>query len=168
MAKRRVTMPAVAFTLGILFLAGLSSQASAAVLFGCTVSAGGINFGTYNPLNGAGDAATGAWSVTCTATGSGSAAVAGTLSLSTGSSGRYTPRTLRSGANILNYNIYLTPSYAQILGDGSAGTYAPSDSGNVVAGQVYLVTGSMYGYIPALQDVAPGAYSDSIVITVSY
>jgi spore coat protein U-like protein len=147
---------------------GCAWQARAAVVFSCTVSATGVNFGAYNPLNATADAATGTWSVVCTATGSGSATVTGTLSLSTGGSGTYSSRRMRSGVNALNYNIYLTPSYTQIFGDGSAGTFAPSQSGTVVAGQVYEVNGSMYGLLPAGQDVAPGAYSDTIVVTVVY
>ena len=146
----------------------LAPLAHAAVSFTCSVSAAGINFGVYNPLSGSGDAATGSWTVTCTATGNGSATVAGTLTLSTGSSGRFSTRTMKSGSNILNYNIYLTPSYAQIIGDGTQGTYAPSDSGTVTAGQVYQVVGYMYGLVPAAQDVAPGSYSDTIVVTVTY
>jgi spore coat protein U-like protein len=146
----------------------LSPPAGAVVTFTCTVAASGIAFGTYNPLNAAGDAAVGSWTVTCNAVGNGSATVAGTLTLSTGLSGTYANRTMKSGANALRYNIYLTPSYTQVIGDGSAGTYAPSDSGTVTAGQVYQVTGSMYGYMPPLQDVAPGSYSDSIVVTVTY
>lgn len=142
--------------------------AQAAVTFTCTVAATGIAFGTYNPLNATGDSAVGSWTVTCNAIGSGSATVAGTLTLSAGSSGTYAARTLKSGANSLRYNIYLTPSYAQIIGDGSAGTYAPSDSGTVTAGQVYQVAGNMYGYMPPLQDVAPGSYTDSIFVTVTY
>jgi spore coat protein U-like protein len=142
--------------------------AHAAVTFTCTVAASGIAFGTYNPLNTTGDSAVGSWTVTCNAIGSGSATVAGTLTLSTGSSGTYANRTLKSGINSLRYNIYLTPSYAQVIGDGSAGTYAPSDSGTVTAGQVYQVAGNMYGYMPPLQDVPPGSYADSIIVTVTY
>jgi spore coat protein U-like protein len=143
-------------------------DARAAVSFTCTVSATGIAFGNYNPLNSIGDSAVGSWTVICNAIGSGSATVAGTLTLSTGSSGSYANRTMKSGTNTLQYNIYLTPSHAQIIGDGSAGTFAPSDSGTVTAGQVYQVTGSMYGFMPPLQDVSPGSYTDTIVVTVTY
>jgi spore coat protein U-like protein len=142
--------------------------AQGAVTFTCTVSATGIAFGNYNPLSPGGDSAAGSWTVTCNAVGSGSATVAGTLTLSTGSSGSYAARTMKSGANILQYNIYLTPSYTQVIGDGSAGTYALSDSGTVTAGQVYQVVGSMYGFLPPSQDVAAGSYSDMIVVTVTY
>lgn len=149
-------------------LQGLGCGAQAAVTFTCTVAASSLAFGTYNPLSPAGEAAVGSWSVTCNAIGSGSATVSGTLSLSTGSSGRYATRTMKSGTNALQYNIYLTPAYTQIFGDGTAGTYAPSDSGTVTAGQVYQVTGNMYGFMPASQDVPAGSYLDAIVVTVTY
>jgi spore coat protein U-like protein len=152
---------------GCLLLAA-TSNAQAAVSFTCTVTASGIAFGTYNPLSASGDSAVGSWSVICTAVGSGSATVAGTLTLSTGLSGRYAARTMKSGTNALQYNIYLTPSYTQIIGDGSAGTYAPSDSGTVTAGQIYQITGNMYGFMPPSQDVPAGTYTDSIVVTVTY
>jgi spore coat protein U-like protein len=143
-------------------------NAKAAVTFTCTVSATGIAFGNYNPLSPVGDSATGTWSVSCNAIGSGSATVSGTLTLSTGSSGSYVARTMMSGTHALQYNIYLTPSYTQVMGNGSAGTYAPSESGTVTAGQIYQITGYMYGYMPPSQDVPAGSYADSIVVTVTY
>ncbi|MEA3142071.1 MAG: hypothetical protein QOK23_4240 [Gammaproteobacteria bacterium] len=143
-------------------------SAHAAVTFTCTVSATGIAFGNYNPLTAGGDSAVGSWTVNCNAIGSGSATVAGTLTLSKGSSGSYATRTMKSGSQALQYNIYLTSSHTQVIGDGSAGTFAPSDSGTVTAGQVYQVTGFMYGFVPPLQDVPAGSYSDLIVVTVTY
>ena len=143
-------------------------SADAAVAFTCTVSASSIAFGAYNPLSTSGTSSVGSWSVTCNAMGSGSATVAGTLTLSTGLSGRYATRTMKSGTNALQYNVYLTPAYAQIVGDGSAGTYAPSDSGTVTSGQVYNVSGNWYGYMPPSQDVPAGSYADSLVVTVTY
>jgi spore coat protein U-like protein len=143
-------------------------QGQAAVTFACTVTATGVNFGVYNPLSTTADTATGTYLVTCTASGNGSATVSGTLSLSSGLSGKFATRTLVSGANILNYNIYMTPTYQQILGDGTAGTYQESASGTVTSGQVYQVGGSFYGQIPAGQEVPPGGYSDTIVVTVAY
>jgi spore coat protein U-like protein len=119
-------------------------------------------------LSGVGNAATGTVTVTCTATGTGSTTVSGTLSLSTGDSGSYTTRYMLSGANRLDYNIYATPAYTQIIGNGSAGTYAPSESGTVVAGQIYQVSLPLYGFAPASQNVAPGSYTDTIVATVTY
>jgi spore coat protein U-like protein len=159
------------FIVVLSLVGGLLAQtpnARAAVTFTCTVSATAIAFGNYNPLSPTGDSAVGSWTVTCNAIGSGTATVAGTLTLSTGFSGSYAARTMKFGTNALRYNIYLTPAYAQVIGDGSAGTYAPSDSGTVTAGQVYQVTGNMYGLMPPLQDVPAGSYVDAIVVTVTY
>jgi len=157
----------IAFAAAALLFASMPT-ADAGVTFTCTVTATGIAFGTYNPLNPSGDSAAGSWTVTCNAIGSGSATVAGTLTLSTGSSGTYGARTMKSGTNALRYNIYVTPSYTQVIGDGSAGTFALSDSGTVTAGQVYQITGNMYGFMPASQDVPAGSYMDVIVVTVTY
>jgi spore coat protein U-like protein len=143
-------------------------EARAAVIFTCTVSATGIAFGNYNPLSPTGDSAVGSWTVICNAIGSGSATVSGTLTLSTGLSGTYAARAMKSGINALQYNIFLTPSYTQVIGDGSAGTVALSDSGTVTAGQVYQITGSMYGFMPPSQEVPAGSYADFIIVTVTY
>jgi spore coat protein U-like protein len=157
-----------AFILLAAYLLTPFPNAQAAVTFTCTVNATGIAFGNYNPLSPAGDSSVGSWTVTCNAIGSGSATVAGTLTLSTGSSGSYAGRTMKSGTRALQYNIYATPSHSQVIGDGSAGTLALSDSGTVTAGQVYQITGSMYGFMPPSQDVPAGTYTDSIVVTVTY
>jgi spore coat protein U-like protein len=157
-----------AFILLAAYLLAPFPNARAAVTFTCTVNATGIVFGNYNPLSPTGDSSVGSWTVTCNAIGSGSATVAGTLTLSTGSSGSYASRTLKSGTHALQYNIYASPSHTQVIGDGSAGTFALSDSGTVTAGQVYQITGSMYGFMPPSQDVPAGGYSDSIIVTVTY
>jgi spore coat protein U-like protein len=158
--------------LQIVFGCGLAlaawQPACAAVTFSCTVSASSLAFGVYPAYSASPVATTGTFMVTCTATGTGSATVAGTLSLSTGSSGQFATRTMRAGTGVLDYNIYVTPAYGQIFGDGTAGTYQLSESGTITAGQVYQVGGSMYGLVPARQDVAPGSYVDTIVMTVVY
>ena len=142
--------------------------ASATITFSCTVAASALAVGVYPANSAAPIAATGTFTVTCTATGTGSATVSGTLSLSTGSSGKFATRTMLAGTGVLDYNIYVSPAYSQIFGDGTAGTYQLSESGTVTAGQVYQVGGALYGLIPARQDVAPGSYVDTIVMTVVY
>jgi len=133
------------------------------------VSAGGIAFGIYNPLNAVADASTGALRVTCTGSGTGSATVTVNLTLSTGMSGKYSTREMFSGANTLNYNIYWSTAYAQIMGDGTGGSFAGTAGPFVVpAGGSNFATGTMYGLIPASQDVVPGGYSDVITVTVTY
>jgi spore coat protein U-like protein len=143
--------------------------ARAVTTVNCTVSATGIAFGIYNPLSAVADASTGTLRVTCTGTGTGSATVTVNLTLSTGMSGTFTPREMFSGTNILNYNIYWSTAYTQIMGDGTGGSFAGTAGPFVVpAGGSNFATGTMYGLIPASQDVAPGSYADVITVTVTY
>jgi spore coat protein U-like protein len=149
--------------------AGCMLPAAAATTVNCTVSAGGIAFGIYNPLSAAPNASTGTLRVTCNGSGSGSTNVTVNVSLSTGLSGNYTTRKMLSGSNALNYNIYWSAAYAQIMGDGSGGSFAGNAGPfTVFAGSSNYATGTMYGRIPASQDVAPGVYADTIVVTVTY
>jgi spore coat protein U-like protein len=146
-----------------------ASLAHAATTVDCTASAGGIAFGIYNPLNNLANASTGTLRVTCNGRGTGSANVTVSVSLSAGLSGSYATRKMFSGVNALNYNIYWSTAYNQIVGDGSGGSFAGSAGPFVVpAGGTNFATGTLYGLIPALQDVAPGSYNDVVTVTVTY
>ena len=152
-----------------LSLAGAAAFSHAATTVNCTASAGGIAFGVYNPLSAVANASTGTLRVTCSGSGTGSANVTVNVSLSTGLSGSYATRKMFSGANALNYNIYWSTAYNQIMGDGSGGSFGGTAGPFVVpAGGSNFATGTMYGLIPALQDVAPGSYSDVVTVTVTY
>lgn len=144
-------------------------DAAAATTINCTVTAGGLAFGIYNPLSATGDASTGALRVTCNGSGNGSTNVMVNLSLSTGMSGSYAVRKMYSGVNTLAYNIYWSSAYAQIMGDGSGGSFAGTAGPfTVIAGGSNYATGTMYGFIPAQQDVAAGSYADIVTVTVTY
>ncbi len=143
--------------------------AQAVTTVNCTVSAGGIAFGIYNPLSAVPDASTGTLRITCSGSGTGSANVTANLTLSTGMSGSFATRKMFSGANTLNYNIYWSTAYTQIMGDGTGGSFAGTAGPfNVPAGGSNFATGTMYGLIPASQDVVPGSYTDVITVTVTY
>lgn len=143
--------------------------ARAATRVACTASATGIAFGIYNPLSAVGDASTGTLRITCNGSGTGSANVTVNVTLSTGLSGSYATRKMFSGANALNYNIFWSTAYNQIVGDGSGGSFGGSAGPFVVpAGGSNFATGTFYGLIAASQDVAPGSYSDVITVTVTY
>jgi spore coat protein U-like protein len=63
-----------------------------------------------------------------------------------------------SGVNALNYNIFWSTGYNQIIGDGSGASVAGSVGPfRVAAGSSNVVTETFYGLIPASQDVAMGA-----------
>jgi spore coat protein U-like protein len=150
-------------------MALLASFAHAATVVNCTASAGGIAFGVYNPLSAVANASTGTLRVTCNGSGTGSANVTVNVTLSTGLSGSYATRKMFSGVNALNYNIYWSTAYNQIIGDGSGGSFGGSAGPfPVAAGGSQLVTGTFFGLIPTSQDVAPGSYSDVITVTVTY
>jgi spore coat protein U-like protein len=85
-----------------------------------------------------------------------------TVALSAGS-GSYASRALRSGPNVLNYNLYVDFPRLLIWGDGTPAT-------NLVNG---IGTGAtlhhtVYGRVPAGQNAAVGTYSDSIIVTVNF
>jgi spore coat protein U-like protein len=149
-------------------LLALGAPAALAVT-SCSVAASGVNFGIYNPLSGTPLNSTGTVTVTCTLLSGGATTVNLTAALSTGSSGNYTARTMLAGVNKLNYNLYWSTAYQQVWGDGTGGSFygvasVPLSPGN----PTQQVSGTMYGQISAGQDVAPGAYLDTIVVTVNY
>lgn len=127
----------------------------------CTASAGGVVFGTYTPLTPTALLASGSVAIACTGV-TGNNGI--TIDLSTGASGNYATRTL-VGASTLSYNLYLDAAYTQIWGNGTGGS---------VEGSVAVTNGhpnptlTVYGAVAAGQDPLPGAYSDSITVSVNY
>lgn len=121
----------------------------------------GVSFGSYDVLSASPRTATGTITYSCTT-------VAGvhlmTMNLSAGSSGTFANRTLKSGANVLNYNLYSTAANTQVWGDGTGTTYQfsvdPTDK------NAHSLT--VYGTIPAGQDVGVGSYIDTITVTMNF
>lgn len=120
----------------------------------CTVSAGGVAFGTYNPFGLQSLDSAGTINVNCTPSSS------YTLSLSTGG-GSYAQRQLSGSGAVLDYNLYTSASRTVIWGDGSGGT-------STVAGSGEDVNHTVYGSIPAQQNVKAGSYGDTIIVTVTF
>ena len=133
-------------------------------LCSCTVTTTGVNFGTYDPLSQVDDGSAGTVRVVCTLILSLSGSF--TVDLSTGASGSYSQRTLKKGASSLAYNLFADSAYSRIWGNGTGGSTQVSQSFTSLL--VVDRTITAYGRIPAGQNVAAGAYSDVIVITVTY
>jgi spore coat protein U-like protein len=137
-----------------------------AQLQSCSVSATAVNFGTYNPLSGTPNDATGTVTTSCQVLLAGLFA-SWTVALSTGSSGTYAGRQMNNAPGVLTYNLYTNAARTSIWGDGSAGTTLVSDN-------VFLIVGSntvnytLYGRLFAGQDQAAGSYSDTITVTLTY
>ena len=152
----------------LLLVATLAAPVAQAVV-SCTVSASGVNFGIYNPLSAAPLDSTGSVTVTCTLQSGGATTVNMIAKLSAGSSGSFAARTMVSGVQQLKYNLYWSNAYAQVWGDGTGGSfYGTATLALTAANPTQQANGTMYGQIPAAQDVGAGSYLDTIVVTVSY
>lgn len=132
----------------------LTALAPALAWANCGVSTSGVAFGAYDPFAAQHLDSAGTISVSC------DAPTAYTIALSTGS-GSFALRTLLSGAHQLGYNLYVDPARTIVWGDGSAST-------STVPGNDSGAVHTVYGRIPARQNVHIGSYSDSLVITVSF
>lgn len=149
--------------LSFLALLPLFALAPCADALTCTFgSITGVNFGAYDVFGASSVKATGTITYSCT-----NVNVAGqnmTMNLSTGVSGTFANRTLRVGANVLNYNLYTSAANNQVWGDGNGGTY------HYVINPVDTNSHSLtvYGTIPPGQDVGVGIYNDTITVTMNF
>ena len=138
------------------------SQPARAAIHCTWVATAPVAFGTYEVFNPAPDDAVGSLSFNCKGVGGGTVMI----DLATGGSGTYAMRTMTgTGADTLNYNLYLDATRTQVWGNGTGGTarYGPTAPPNNVD-----VLVNIYGRIPAGQDKAPGNYSDTIVATINF
>lgn len=154
----------------VLFLAAhgvgvaMPKPAMACNLCSCSVSTTSVSFGTYDPTSAVPKDTSGTVAVNCT----GLVSLFGSveISASAGSSGDATQRTLRQGANSLNYNLYVDAARTVVFGNGTTGTQTITSplNGLLIFGQSSVI----YGRIPARQRPAAGSYSDTVVITIVY
>lgn len=154
-----------AYALLVLVVAAPAGAAS------CSLSVGALNFGAYDVF-AAGDLAANADVVVSCRRVAGDPVpvlVGYQVGLSAGSAASYVQRRMRSGANWLGYNLYTSNNYSQVWGDGSGSTRT--------VGGLFLFGAqtapstrrhTMYGRVPARQDVAVGAYADNVLVTVTY
>jgi spore coat protein U-like protein len=120
----------------------------------CSVSATGVDFGSYDVFSTVHSDGAGSVSVSC------DAARSYSIAISSGN-GSYASRWMASGAHQLAYNLYREASRSTIWGDGTGGSAVVSASGTGA-------THTVYGRIPSRQNVYAGNYSDNIVVIVTY
>ena len=128
---------------------------------GPLASATGVAFGTYNAAFASDSPANGTITVSCSLVFDSLPPL--TIALSPGTSANYANRTLVFGGSHLNYNLYTSPAFTSIWGDGTAGTVTESYSAGARS-----VTLTVYGRLPKSQFSAPGSYADTITVTVTY
>jgi spore coat protein U-like protein len=117
-----------------------------------------VAFGTYNPLNASPTDSTGTISYFCPG------ALAPVISISTGSSGSFSPRQMTTAtADLLSYNLYTDAARTTIWGDGTGGS-------TTVAGTTALnpATNTIYGRVFPQQSAAAGSYSDTLTVTINF
>jgi spore coat protein U-like protein len=119
------------------------------------VGSAGLAFGVYDPFAGHRDAV-GSMAYEC------SANVAPRIQLGAGQ-GSYGARELRSGGSSLRYDLYVDTGRQRVWGDGSAGTETVTGPASDEP-----VSVPIYGRIFRNQPVAPGAYGDTVVITLLF
>lgn len=124
-------------------------------------------FGAYSAINSV-DVDSNA-DITVNCSGNDNILIRAVTEISTGSSGSFNPRTMQNGVSTLNYNIYVNANYNRIWGDGTGGTRTRRIRCNL-RGPPTTCTGSrtMYGRIPAGQNVPAGNYADTLIVTITY
>jgi spore coat protein U-like protein len=125
----------------------------------CTISTTSVNFGNYNVFTGSATDSTGTITIDC----NGSAHDI-FVTLSKGASSSYSPRTMLKGSEALSYNLYRDAARSSIWGDGTGGTSTYTNA-NPPNGPLNV---SIYGRVPAGQDVSAGAYSDTVSAVINF
>ena len=153
----------------VLLTALLFAPAADAAVSSCTVSATGPAFGNYNPMQGTSLTTTGTVTTVCVVTSHRNTI---TISLSPGHSGNFARQmtTLFGGTTYtLSYNLFLDAANTQIWGDGTGGSVLDTVTLTRHGNNNTITTDStVYGTILALQNPVPGAYTDTIVVSVNF
>lgn len=147
-------------------LALLLLSCSQGALSACSASAVATSFGAYDPFSASPVDSAGSVTVTCQFLIG--VLVNYTIQLSTGAGGGYSPRSLSGPGYQLDYNLYTNAGRTNVWGNGSGGTATVSDGYLITLLVPFVRNYTVYGRIPAGQNVAPGGYSDTIIVTVNY
>ena len=147
-------------------LLALAPAAAGAVTLCSFSSTPGMDFGGYDDSSPVNTDSTTSIVVQCFRVG-GPADADVTLQIGpSANSGTITARQMRSGANAMNYNLYRDAGRSQVWGQTSGVDTVTATVTNIPNNGFKSGTFVIYGRIPALQNVAAGAYSDSVQITV--
>jgi spore coat protein U-like protein len=135
-------------------------DAAAQLAPSCTISVTSVAFGSYDVFNVSATDSTGTISYRCN-----SKATNISITLSRGSSSTFAPRTLTRGSETLTYNLFTNAARTTIWGDGTGGTSVYTNTNPPNNRAVNL---TIYGRIPASQDVSSGNYTDTVAVTINF
>lgn len=157
---KRCRGPIWARTLAALLLLLGASTGNIANAQDCTITAVPLNFGSYlandlAPLDNAG-----AVDIDCKGRGG-----IFLVTIAAGNSNDYAQRLMQSATDALAYNVYLDAARTRIWGNWSTGTSA---LWQFRRNGRYRESIPVYGRVFAGQDVDPGIYSDSLLVTIIF
>ena len=153
MTPRRLLVTAALVAFGI----GLAGPAQAA----CTISTSPLSFGSYNVFSPTPLDSTGSVTYRC-----GNSDHDITISLDRGGAPTFNPRRMLKGTEPLTFNLYLDAARTTIWGDGTGGTqtfFEHNPQGNNKD-----ITITIYGRVPAGQDVSAGTYTNTVTATINF
>jgi len=163
---------AVRWLVNVTLLLVMSVPVAAHALVACTVATSGVAFGNYDLLSTLNTTSFGNVDITCNDIGGpGPLNVTITVSISaSATSGSVANRqmALAGGSDRLNYNLYQDAGLTQIWGDTPGIDDMTLPKLKVPNNGSMATTVTIYGSIPAGQDVAAGSYNDSNVLTILY
>jgi spore coat protein U-like protein len=122
----------------------------------------GVAFGGYDVFGASPVDSAGSLTFVCYGVGGSDTIV---IELSRGNASSFSPRQLVHSTSTLAYNLYLDAARTSVWGDGTGGTsrYGPTTPPSGSA-----VTVSIFGRVPAGQNVSVGSYGDTIVATILF
>jgi spore coat protein U-like protein len=129
----------------------------------CSVSTTSVNFGAYDVFSAIPADSTGGITVAC------NEAPPPTVTIAVGpslNSGGFLPRQMKhlQRADLLNYNLFTDTTRSTVWGDGTQGTFTLRNK--VFKNSPWVLT--IYGRIPAGQDVSLGSYQDVLTVTINW
>ena len=128
----------------------------------CTISTTPVAFGAYDPISANASTpltAPGAVSTTCTNGSSATITLDQGANPDTGSTASVPLRRMANGSNYMNYGLYSDSGHTATF-DGTTGVS--------VTGTGAQVDTTVYGSVPAAQNLPTGAYADTVVATVTF
>ncbi|WP_331775739.1 Csu type fimbrial protein [Sulfurospirillum sp. 1612] len=137
---------------------------NATVINTCHISATDLNFGNYDPLSVTPTDGTSTITVTCVL----NSAYEVALDKGSGSGSDFTTGRKMTGdtnaTELLTYNLYTEASHTTVWGDGT-GSSTVSGTGS---GPLSSINHTVYGRIPANENVSAQTYQDTITATINY
>lgn len=134
---------------------------TATVLDACEVTSGTLDFGTYDPLSGQAVTGSGTFTVTCTKDTPATIVLDQGMNPDSGSTDDNPLRRMASGTNYLSYALYSDSNGVNVWGNTAA-------TGVAFIGTGTPETFTVYGVIPASQNVPAGQYTDTVTIQVTF